>query len=369
MSELLYKDLLTRVTERLSATSVETDHLLLMRWRVLGLAQYLAGKPVSEAEKLSVAALELFIREGPGKPVDDALQRARKAVAEATLMSTLSVLPTITSEIREDVLYRLQKFKTLGNAAIKQAIDTLPALRERLRKSPAGALLSGLQHRVELVATIVEHDGHLDEQRIHAASAILYLNEIHDAIPDTLGYIGLLDDDFALRVVLDELAQHTEDEKLHWAERICAIWEDLPFLQGVRLRKDEKSIVTTWLDRINSYVSYLHALHGREVPLVLVQPSVACSPLHTIVSLIGLLILDGLTSSQDLIRSLHKGQIYEIDGKFHAQYDGLTKEDDPHITGWLRLTFRNGTIITSPDNCRSNGSCCKQRIVVSKCIF
>ena len=348
MSGLLYKDLLTRVTERLSATSVETDHLLLTRWRVLGLAQYLAGKPVSEAEKLSVAALELFIREGPGKPVDDALQRARKAVAMATSTSTLSVLPSIASEIREDVLCRLQKFKTLGNAAIEQAIDILPTLRERLRKSPVGALLSGLLHRVELVATTVENDGCSDEQRINAASAILYLNEIHDVIPDTLGLIGLLDDDFALRVVLDELAEHTEDEKLHWAERICAIWEDLPFLQGVLLLKGEESIVTTWLDRINSYVSYLHALDGPGVPLVLVQPSIACSPLHTIVSLIGLLILDGLTSSQDLIRSLHKGQVYEIDGKFRAQYDGLTKEDDPHITGWLRLTFRNGTIIYHP---------------------
>lgn len=348
MSELPYKNLLALVAERLSATSGETDHLLLTRWRVLGLAQYLVGNPAGDAEKLSVEALNLFIREGSGRPVDDILQRAKKAVATATSTSTLSVLPTITPKVREDVLYRLQKFRTLGNPAIEQAIEILPALRKRLRKSPVGALLSGLLHRVELVATAVENNEWSDEQRINAASAILYLNEIHDVVPDTLGLIGLLDDDFALRVVLDELAEHTEDEKLHWAERICAIWEDLPFLQGVLLLKGEEPIVTTWLDRINSYVSYLHALDGPGVPIVLVQPSIACSPLHTIVSLIGLLILDGLTSSQDLIRSLRKGQVYEIDGKFRAQYDGLTKEDDPHITGWLRLTFRNGTIIRHP---------------------
>lgn len=348
MSGLLYKNLLALVAERLSATSGETDHLLLTRWRVLGLAQYLVGNPAGDAEKLSVEALNLFIREGSGRPVDDILQRAKKAVATATSTSTLSVLPTITPKVREDVLYRLQKFRTLGNSAIEQAIEILPTLRKRLRKSPVGALLSGLLHRVELVATAVENNEWSDEQRINAASAILYLNEIHDVVPDTLGLIGLLDDDFALRVVLDELAEHTEDEKLHWAERICAIWEDLPFLQGVLLLKGEEPIVTTWLDRINSYVSYLHALDGPGVPIVLVQPSIACSPLHTIVSLIGLLILDGLTSSQDLIRSLHEGQVYEIDGKFRAQYDGLTKEDDPHITGWLRLTFRNGTIIRHP---------------------
>ena len=220
MSRLSYKDLLARVSERLSATGVETDYLLLTRWRVLGLAQYLAGKPAGDAEKLSVEALSLFIREGPGKLADDAIQNARKAVATATSTNSLSVLPTITSEVRKKVLSRLQKFKTLGNTATEQAIDMLPALRERLRKSPSGALLSGLLHRVELVAAIVENHSRSDEQRIHAASAILYLNEIHDAIPDTLDYIGLLDDDFALRVVLDELSEHTEDEKLHWAERI-----------------------------------------------------------------------------------------------------------------------------------------------------
>ena len=109
MSGLLYKNLLTLVAERLSATSVETDHLLLTRWCVLGLAQYLAGKPVGDAEKLSVEALNLFIREGSGKPVDDALKRAKKAVATVTSTSTLSVLPTIASEVREDVLCRLQK--------------------------------------------------------------------------------------------------------------------------------------------------------------------------------------------------------------------------------------------------------------------
>ena len=183
-------------------------------------------------------------------------------------------------------------------------------------------------------------------EAIQAASAILYLNEIHDAIPDTLGYIGLLDDDFALRVVLDEVGGYTEDEKSHWAERISALWEDLPFLQGVRLRHKEGPVATTWLDRINSYIAYSHVLGGVKAPLVLVQPSVACSPLHSIVSLIGLMVLEALTSSQDQIKLLREGQTYEIDGKFRVRYGGVMA--GPPAPGWLRLKFRDATICRPP---------------------
>ena len=108
----------------------------------------------------------------------------------------------------------MKEYRKRGNAAIQHAIEVLPTLQERLRKSPAGALLSGLQYRLELVAAVAGDGDRPDDQRLQAASAILYLNEIHDAIPDTLGYIGLLDDDFALRVVLDEVGGYTEDEKI-----------------------------------------------------------------------------------------------------------------------------------------------------------
>jgi uncharacterized membrane protein YkvA (DUF1232 family) len=214
------------------------------------------------------------------------------------------VLPSIAPAKLEEVLAQLKEYEALGSEAVTSSLRSVSSLRDRLRNTQAGALLAGIRHRLELVATITADANRAEEERIRAAAAILYLDELHDAIPDTLGLIGLLDDDFALRVVLDELGEESEDNRLHWAERISGLWDDLPFLRGVQLKSARGPIATTWLDRINSYVSYTHALDGDEKPLILVQPSVECSPIHSIVSLIGLLVFDGLTSSEDLIQSL-----------------------------------------------------------------
>ena len=48
------------------------------------------------------------------------------------------------------------------------------------------------------------------------------------------------------------------------------------------------------------------------------------------------------------MKSLRRGQVYEIDGKFRARYDGLASEHDQNMPRWLRLVFRNGTIIRPP---------------------
>jgi len=339
-----HQPLLMAVAERLAATGAETDQLLLMRWRVLSLCQYLLGTPDKEAEKQTVNALDVYAREGPSKIADEALQRAVATVSRATTTHNGSVLPAVAPQLREEVLTRLKGYETLGSVAVDRALKALPSLRERLRKPPAGALLSGILHRLELVAAVVADSERADADRRQAAAAILYLDEVNDAIPDRLGLIGLLDDDFALRITLEELGNYPEDERLHWTERISALWDDLPFLQGVRLYNDKGPVAITWLDRINSYVSYSHALDGNKTPLVLIQPSVACSPVHAIVSLIGLLVLDGLTSSRNLVTSLRVGQIYEIDGKLYAQYKGMA--DWPQ--GWIRLRLCELTRIVPP---------------------
>lgn len=345
-SSVRHQELLERVSERLAATSTATDQLLFTRWRVLGLCQFIVGGGTGTAEELSVQALDLFVREGSGRSTDAALRRAGSAIAQATTVFSGSVLPQIAPDKQEEVRRRLESYKALGTSVIDQAMAALPALRTRLQQSTEGALLAGIQYRLELVAALAADTRRLQLERERASAAILYLDELHDAIPDTLGQIGLLDDDFALRLVLEEIDEHTEEERLHWAERISALWNDLPFLRGVRLRRDKTLVATTWLDRINSYVSYTHALDGTEQPMILVQPSVACSPLHSIVSLIGLLVLEGLTSSRDLLESLQIGQVYEIDGHFYAKYEGTLNR--PPTPGWLRLKFRDSVFILPP---------------------
>ena len=341
-----HDELIKRVGIQLGSMSTATDHLLLTRWRVLGLCQFLIGGGREEVVELSVSAIDLFIREGPSRRTDAAFRQARNAIARSGAALTGSVLPTITPEKQKEVRARLEAYEAQGASTVTQAIAVLPSLRDRLQRSPMSALLAGLRHRLELVAALVTDGARSLGERQRSAAAILYLDEFNDAIPDTLVYTGLLDDDFALRLVLSEFDKYTEDERLHWAERITALWDDLPFLQGVHLEHQKGPSATTWLDRVNSYVSYSHALDGAEKLLILVQPSVACSPLHSIVSLIGLLVLDGLTSSRDLLDSLSPGHVYEIDGQFYAMYEGI--DSGPRAPGWLRLRFREGIVCRPP---------------------
>lgn len=341
-----HQELLERVAQRLANTGTATDRLLLVRWKVIGLCQHLLGSPGLETERLIVEALDVFSKHGESSKADKALLQAVEALNKNTNECSESVLPTIAQEKREEVLTQLDEFGTLSSEAIRRSLYLLPHIRDRLHKVTAGALLAGILHRLSLVAAIVEDVNRLEVDRIRAATAILYLDKIHDAIPDTLDHLGLLDDDFALRIVLGELGEQSDDNMLHWAERISALWDDLPFLRGVQLEDARGPLATTWLDRLNSYVSYTHALEGDDKPLILVQPSVECTPIHPIVSLIGLLVLDGLTSSEDLLNSLQEGQTYEIDGKFYASFEGFS---GPPVSGWLRLRFQDCICIRPPN--------------------
>ncbi len=338
--------LLERVSLRLATKIATTDQLLLTRWRVLGLCQLLIGGAAGQAETVVVGALDLFAREGTTNATDAALKNAASVAERSAVASASSVLPHITSTKQQEVRTRLQAYEALGPEAIEQALRTLPALRGRLQRSTMGALLAGIRHRIELVAAVAGDGDRPLAERLRASSAILYVDEIHDAIPDSLGQIGLLDDDFALRAVLGETGGYSDSHCLHWAERISALWDDLPFLRGVRLCRGQEPVPTTWLDRINSFVAYTDALSRTTTPLVLVQPSIACSPLHPIISLIGLLVLEGLTSSRNLLQSLCVGHVYEIDGQHSARYEGTL--DGPPAPGWLRLRFRDGVIYRPP---------------------
>ena len=336
-----YQPLLEQISIQLSNTKSTTDHLLLTRWRVLGLCQYLLGEPNGTAVNATIDALSIFSLAGAGEATDKALSLAGQEVLRETKSYGLSVLPSITPGKRGEVLVRLSKYEALGIKAVKKAFYALPSLRVRLRGGPAGALLAGIRHRMNLVAAIAADQDREERERCRAAAAILYLDEVQDAIPDTLENIGLLDDDFALRVVLSELSEVTDSASVHWTEKISALWDDLPFLRGVQLKGDKGPVATTWLDRLNSFVSYAHALETEAKPLVLLQPSIVCSPLHSIVCLIGLLVLDGLTSSKDIIHSLSEGQIYEIDGKLFARYGGI----DDTYPDRIRLELRDLTQI------------------------
>jgi hypothetical protein len=65
-----------RVAEQLSKTPSTTDHLMLTKWRVLSMCQYLLGGPEQELEDACRAALDVFVAHGPGAACDKALEAA-----------------------------------------------------------------------------------------------------------------------------------------------------------------------------------------------------------------------------------------------------------------------------------------------------
>jgi len=276
---------------------------------------------------------------------DQALEAAGAVIkeVEGKRQDSETVLPSISRVKRAAVSKDLDVLAEGGVATIERALHALPAVRERLRTMAQAAPLPGIRHRFDLVASLLEDPARSTDERVRAASAVLYVNELNDVIPDMLGVIGLIDDDYALRIVLEE-CEDRSDSHLHWSEKISSLWDDLPFLQGVNLQRGDSPISVTWLDRVNSFVSYSHVLGSNQGTLVLLQPSVACSPLHAIVSLIGLLVLDAVTTSASKAHALREGTTYELDG-FFVRFEGIA---GPPAPGWLRLRMRDGVTYQPP---------------------
>lgn len=338
-----HQELLMRVAEQLSKTPSTTDHLMVTKWRVLSMCQYLLGGPEKELEEACRMALDAFVAHGPGAACDKALEVARAAVkrAEGTIET---VLPSISIDKRAAVSGHLDTLAAGGIATIERALSVLSAARERISSTVHVVSVPGIRHRFDLVAAVLEDRTRPDRERARAAAAVLYVDDVQDVIPDTLGVVGMADDDYALRVVLEELGGGQSGAFLHWSEKISSLWDDLPFLQGVNLQRGDSPISVTWLDRVNSYVSYSHVMGAEKSTLVLLQPSIACSPLHAIVSLIGLLVLDAVTSSQSKAHSLRAGQTYEFDN-FVVRFEGV---EGPPAPGWLRLRLRDGVVGQPP---------------------
>jgi uncharacterized membrane protein YkvA (DUF1232 family) len=255
-----------------------------------------------------------------------------------------TVLPSISKKKRAAVCGHLETLAEGGAAAIGRALRVLPAARERISARVNVVSLPGIRYRFELVAAMLEDHSLPDRERARAAAAVLYVDEVRDVVPDTLGLIGMVDDDYALRIVLEEVGRDRSGACLHWSEKISSLWDDLPFLQGMNLQRGESPISVTWLDRVNSYVSYSHVMGAEKAILVLLQPSIVCSPLHAIVSLIALLVLDTVTSSHTKAHDLRAGQTYELDN-FVVRFEGIA---GPPIAGWLRLQMRDGVVYQPP---------------------
>lgn len=337
-------ELLRRVSARLATIPTSSDPLMLLRWRVLSACEHLLGEVGSDLEIATVAALNAFVQHGADAETDRTFAIVSKIVKSRPSLAQ-TILPTLGRSKQEEVNARLRAYESNGPRAILRAMEIVDSAEKRLVVLARDLRMPGMLHRFRLLGDVLRDESRLQQQRATAAAAVLYVDDIEDVIPDGLGAIGLLDDDYALRFALFEIDGRTNDSHLHWSEKISLLWDDLPFLQNVDLRHGNERASVTWLDRVNSYTAYAHVLGSEKAPLILLQPSTACSPLHPIISLIGLLLLDALTSAQRKAQSLKVGGTYELDDCV-VVFDGV---DTDRRRDWLRLRLRDCTAYAPPD--------------------
>jgi hypothetical protein len=338
--------IVTQLEQQIVGLPSSTDYLMLMKWRLLSAAQYLLGSAQTEVVQASQIAIETFLSYGPGTSTDKALGELDKAVTENEGRPP-SVLPFISSQKRIAVSNALKSIEALGPNVVNRALAALPRARERLAQEKAlASVLPGIKYRFELIAAIVEDPLCNESERIKAAAAVLYFQKLDDEIPDVTGFAGVLDDDYALRLTLDAVGRSKQGAQLHWSEKVCSLWYEMPFLVGQNLQRRTNALAISWLDRLNSYVSCAQAFQSKSSMLILLQPAISCSPVHSLMSLLGIIVLDAITSSQNRVQALRIGQTYEIDGKYWVRFGGVS--DAPTTPGWLKLHVRANGVVYQP---------------------
>lgn len=176
-----------------------------------------------------------------GPPADKALKTAG-AVIKRVEGTAETVLPSIFEGEAAAVSGRLDTLAASGMTSIERALRVLSAVRERMSATVHVVSLPGIRHRFELVSAVLEDSTRPEGDALGQQQRCSMSNEVRDVVPDTLGVIGMVDDDYALRVVLEDFGGDQGGSCLHWSEKISSLWDDLPFLQGVNLQRGDSPI-------------------------------------------------------------------------------------------------------------------------------
>lgn len=342
------REVILQASAKLADMSIPSDHLMLTAWYAAAVIQRLLGESGdSRPEHVEAEnALRIFASEQQDDAVVDRLRRAylHLARSDSAREPLLTVVPeSLRRKVRQGILDLVSQREWSGGE-----IDTSLQREQKSVQTFAAYLSAGPRHRLGLLVGAASDPAAAPDVRRTACAAVAYIQSLQpESGLDTPILLALLKDS-ATRVALSEFVRIDPHQCFHWSERIALLFDGLPFLQGVDLADSGNPSVVTWLDRVNSYVGYQHVLDGERAPLICIEPSTVCSPLHLLISLLGLLILEGLTSTRNLAATLNRGQIYEVDGKYHCEYAGTSDE----MNGMLRLKFRDGFIYCSPSIAR-----------------
>ena len=361
--------IIQQVATRLASMSTTTDRELLLSWQILRATHYVLDASDKNVVDNCLEALAAYIKDGVTPDVERQMREVTRAARHLRALGAGEVLPAISEAKRvavDDALRALiQRHHSDGQ--FEEAY--LDQIRTRLDKQPPNPLIAGVRHRFGLVADIATDQTRSESERAIAGAAIRYVDQVHDIVPDHLGVVGLLDDDYALRDALNSTGAKPNSEILHWSEEVAALWEDLPFLRGVNLIQGGRPVPTTWIDRIASYHTYQHAFADTRDALILLQPLISNTPVHNILTLMGLLVFECLTSAEDTADNLVVGDHYKVDGKLRVRFDGFARTD-PRWDGWLRLYLQHELVDHQPRSFASRLTPCESgKLCTNKAFF
>ncbi|HEY0556587.1 MAG TPA: hypothetical protein VGG20_20195, partial [Thermoanaerobaculia bacterium] len=353
MKMLTYADResLLEELERLSDVEVSEDAEL-MQQASEAVARVRSCYGFVEILNREVAALCAFLRQA----LDDVARRrargvlafvAQRLAGECTSIANLGgvqaaafLADLVAHEIRK-VLERPSTYKSfsLSRRDRQQAEDLLLAFVEQpllsdhdLMRGAADfqEVYSGLQgsgifgrllRNIEFLTGVLGAHDATAEHRAWSRAALSYVIEKDDAIEDSLGLVGLLDDAFAVNTVVDIL----NPDFAPWLDLLDATVEAWPFLNTLVFHDDQGGHTASEFLIVNAALA-CPALRGNGSAMrtALILPSVGPTPF-----MVGLMaslgVLQDWLLAEDSPIAFEKGETVCVDNGGYAHFDGFVE--------------------------------------------
>lgn len=199
-------------------------------------------------------------------------------------------------------------------------------------------LFQRLRRNIDFLSTILLDSGRSREQKYYARAALSYLICEDDAINDSLGIVGYLDDNFIVQLAVDFIEPNREP----WLEILDEIVGAWPFLNSLIIDDGSGGCPLSEYMLINSALTCFD-LHGKEFPqsILLIAPFTGpTSFLLGFLSVVGLIQKSGQREITE--QSFCPGQKVLVDNSAIAEFAGFKFYNGRKMFGLTQYPVRNG---------------------------
>jgi hypothetical protein len=200
----------------------------------------------------------------------------------------------------------------------ERLIDEVKVFSGRLGNFVSSCLFGRLRKNIEFLSSVLVDVSRTDEHRAYARAALAYIACREDAIDDSFGLVGYLDDYFIAQMVVDFL----EPAREPWLELLDATVGVWPFLNQLLIEwKGDVSLPSEYMI-INAAVSCAELRGDNTSSIMLITPCVGPTPfLLGIAATLGLIHAFGqLEIKED---SFSPGQKVIVDYSTVAEFAGF----------------------------------------------